>query len=258
MSGSLSYPNREAGTLCSGTRKRPCSRWKRCARCNDIVARRTSARIHQDLKMLEDLWGKEEVLALTITLPGMWHGIRRSSIWSQWTYITGRQQLKGLPGLWPMRGLNKRLSEAGTVGGWHFFECTYNQGTRCWNAHLHSILLGNCAGFLDTSEVRYAEDGSKSVIGSKSSQLKELGFGERYTLDRCVDDAEVVGYCVSRAYASKQSLKGPEKELVAFLRSVKPHLVRPFGRARVPKVDRVQWLLENNMDVIADLLLSRS
>jgi len=192
--------------LCSGTRLRPCSRWKLCPKCNDLQARRTSARIYRTLEILEE----EElpVFALTITLPGAWHGIRHSSIFSQYAYATARSTVQGLAGQWPMRGLNKRLKDAGVVGGWHFVECTYNSAASWWNVHVHSILLGDCTGWLPKSEVEIDENFSRKIRSSTSDELRTLGFGERYTLDECQDQQQVVGYCVALAYSSKQALKG--------------------------------------------------
>jgi len=258
MSDDSSYPNRSPqGRLCHGTKKRPCARWRMCARCNDLVARRASARIHQDLQILEDQYGLPEVLALTITLPGLWHGIRRSSIFKQYAFITGRQTLKGLPGMWPMRGLNKRLLDSGVVGGWHFIECTHNKTTGYWNTHIHSILLGNCGSWLPLSAVKVDADFGRSLESSTSQNLRTLGFGERYTLDACQDMAQVLGYCVALAYSSKQALEGPPGELAKFLGVVQPRLVRPFGIARISNDDRIAYLIENDKHDIADVLIAR-
>jgi len=251
-------------TPCSGTRLRPCARWKLCPPCNDVVARRASARIHQSIEMLDI--PPRDVYALTVTLPGYWHGIRKSSIWAQYAYITGRQKLwksYGKTGLWPMRGLNVRLTEHGVLGGWHFIECTFNSTTHCWNMHLHSILLGDRPTWLPLSEfsvdepVLDSQNYSRSLKSSKSLELRKLGFGERYTLDRCQDTGEVVSYCVLAAYSSKQALKGPATRLQAFLRSVKPRLVRPFGIARMSIDDRINWHLEQDNHDIADMLMSK-
>jgi len=240
---------------CSGSTLRPCARWKLCPPCNDIVARRASARIHQSIEMLEIQ--SEDVYALTVTLPGYWHGIRKSSIWAQYAYTTGRNALSGRGGLWPMRGLNVRLTEGGVLGGWHFIECTYNSTTHCWNMHVHSILLGDRPDWLPLSEISVNEDFQKSLNSSKSLELRKLGYGERYTLDRCQDTGEVVGYCVALAYSSKQALKGPANRLQAFLRSVKPRMVRPFGIARMSMQDRINWHLEQENHDMADMLMSK-
>jgi len=241
---------------CKGNRLRPCARWKLCPPCNDLSARRASARIHQSIEMLEV--DPQDVYALTVTLPGYWHGIRKSSIWAQYAYITGRQTLKGRGGMWPMRGLNVRLTEHGVLGGWHFIECTFNSTTHCWNVHFHSILLGGRPTWLPLSETTVDEDFVKGVVdGSKSLELRKLGFGEIYSLSRAGDPGEVIAYCTELAYASKQALKGPAVRLQAFLRSVKPRLCRPFGIARMPMQERINWHLEQGNAEIADLLMSR-
>ncbi len=201
----------------------------------------------------------EDVYALTITLPGYWHGIRKSSIWSQYAYITGRSSVKGRGGLWPMRGLNVRLmeDEHTVLGGWHFVECTFNSTTHCWNMHLHSILLGGRPTWLPLSESKVDENFTRSLVSSKSLELRKLGFGERYTLDRCQDSGETVSYCVALTYSCKQALKGPATRLQAFLRSVKPRMVRPFGIARMSLDERINWHLEQDNHDIADMLMSR-
>lgn len=247
---------RHTGEPCSGSNLRPCARWKLCPPCNDVVARRASARIHQTIEMLEI--GPKDVYALTITLPGSWHGIRKSSIWAQYAYITGRNAVSGRTGLWPMRGLNLRLQEGGVLGGWHFIECTFNDKTKCWNMHAHSILLGKCPDWLPMSETIVDEEFNRKLKSSKSVELEKIGFGERYTLDRCQDTGQVVGYCVALAYSSKQALKGPSKDLQAFLRSVKPRMVRPFGIARMSMQERINWHLEHENHDIADMLMSKA
>ncbi len=242
---------------CGGNRLRPCARWKLCPPCNDLSARRVSARIHQTIEMLEI--AAEDVYALTVTLPGYWHGIRKSSIWAQYAYTTGRSPVSGKGGLWPMRGLNVRLAEGGVEGGWHFIECTFNSKTHCWNMHFHSILLGACPDWLPLSETSVDEEFQRVVVdGSKSLELRKLGFGEIYSLTRAQDTGEVVAYCTELAYASKQSLKGPSVRLRAFLGSVKPRLVRPFGIARMSMRARINWHLEQGNGEIADMLIARA
>jgi len=198
---------------------------------------------------------------MTVTLPGYWHGIRKSSPWAQYAYITGRQSLPGRGGLWPMRGLNVRLMEEEhtVLGGWHFVECTFNSKTHCWNFHFHSILLGGCPSWLPLSETTVDDDFQRSVVdGSKSLELRKLGFGEIYSLARAQDTGEVIAYCTELAYASKQSLKGPAVRLQAFLGSVKPRLVRPFGIARMSLETRVNWHLEQGNGEIADMLIAKA
>ena len=99
---------------------------------------------------------------------------------------------------------------------------------------------------------------NRKLKSSKSVELEKIGFGERYTLDRCQDTGQVVGYCVALAYSSKQALKGPSKDLQAFLRSVKPRMVRPFGIARMSMQERINWHLEHENHDIADMLMSKA
>lgn len=240
---------------CQGTKRRPCARWKLCAKCNDLTARRAQARIMQTIDILEI--AAEDVYALTVTLPGSRHGIRRASIWSQYAWITGRQQITGRGGLWPMRGLNARMLESGVAGGWHFVECTFNSATKCWNMHLHCLLLGGRPTWLPLSDHEVDADFNRRLKSSTSTKLGAMGFGTRYTLDRCQDVGDVVSYCVALAYSSKQALKGPATRLQSFLRSVKPRLARPFGCARLSQMDRIQYHLENDNPEFADYLLSK-
>lgn len=258
-----------------GTKKRPAARWRRCAWSNDQVARRASAKTIADLQyLLSEPYAGYEVFALTITLPGAWHGIRRASLWSQYEYITGRCTVSGYPGWHSMRGLNTKLKEWGAVGGWWFFECKYNSKKKWWNAHLHGLLIAP-AGWnpseLPVSEVEVlnkehivvtsdddVREWKRHVCGSTAGSLRTLGFGERYTLDRCTTPEEVVAYSNSLSYCTKQQLQGPENELTTFLRGAKPTLTRSWGAARIPFDDRITWLVQNDQHDIADMLLSRN
>jgi len=109
------------------------------------------------------------------------------------------------------------------------------------------------------SETSVDDDFQRSVVdGSKSLELRKLGFGEIYSLSRAQDTGEVIAYCTELAYASKQSLKGPAVRLQAFLGSVKPRLVRPFGIARMSLETRVNWHLEQGNGEIADMLIAKA
>ena len=246
-----------------GTKKRPAARWRRCAWSNDQVARRAAAKTRSDLEyLLETVVPGYQVLCLTVTLPGAWHGIRRASLWSQFNYMVARTTVKGHSGWHSMRGLNTKLRDWGIVGGWWFFECKYNSKKKWWNLHVHGIVLappGYEAAELPISEVDVVdeENWKRQVKSSTSGALRSLGLGERYTLDRCQDDLDVISYCTALAYCTKQQLEGPEKELVGFLRGRKPRLTSAWGVGIIPMDDRIGWLIQNDRHDLADMLMSR-
>lgn len=239
-----------------------------CAGCNDLIARRAAAKVHGTLAVLRHLYGSLNLQALTTTLPGSWHGIRSASIFKQYAYLNARVPLPGTGGgLWPKRGLNKRLQDAGVLGGWHFFECTYNDRTGCWNAHFHSLIVGDCSSWLPVSEQAYdvvstqgrypSSVTTKHPLSSTSGKLRSLGYGERYTLDQIGDADQLTAYVSEFAYCSKQNVKGPSRALATWLRVVKPRLVSPFGIARVSDDDRIACHLENDEHDLADMLQSK-
>lgn len=246
-----------------GTKKRPAARWRRDSWSNDQVARRAAAKCRSDLEyLLEEVYCGYEVFCLTVTLPGAWHGIRRASLWSQFEYCSARTTVSGYAGWHSMRGLNTKLVEWGAVGGWWFFECKYNSKQKWWNLHVHGIMIapkGWDSSKLPVSDVdiREEEKWKRHVKSSTAGALRTLGFGERYTLDRCQDDLDVISYCTALAYCSKQQLQGPEIELVGFLRARKPRLTVPWGAARISHDDRVGWLIQNDKHDLADMLMAR-
>lgn len=241
----------------AGTRKRPAARWKRDPWSDDLQARRVAARTSQDIQILLEDFPGEPVQVLTLTLPGAWHGIRRASIFAQWEYMRARRQVRGLPGVWSMRGLNKMLTDAGAVGGWHFFEVAYSKKNKWWHLHCHTILVGDISSVIPRSAYTVDENWTKKLESSTSGTLRELGFGERYTLDEAVDYQETISYCSKLAYCTKQKLDGPEQQLVAFLRARKPRLSEAWGAARVGDDRRVEFALEHDDHDSARYLLDR-
>ena len=246
-----------------GTKARPLARWKRDPKSNNVVAMRKAANVAGDLKILQSMYPDTSLQCLTTTLPGAWHGIRSSSLHHQFDYMTARVTVPGYPGTHSMRGLNLTLANQTNVfGGWHFFECKYNNKKKWWNLHCHSLLFGDASPTIPLSDSDIPEndddtdpwsmwnsDGgllNKKLTSSTSGTLRELGFGERYTLDQADSAAEQISYCTKLAYCTKQVLEGPEKELVGFLRGRKPRLSEAFGSARMSTDDRIAYAFEQD------------
>ena len=244
-----------------GTKARPLARWKRDPKSNNVVAMRKAANVAGDLKILQSMYPDTSLQCLTTTLPGAWHGIRSSSLHHQFDYMTARVTVPGYPGTHSMRGLNLTLANQTNVfGGWHFFECKYNNKKKWWNLHCHSLLFGDASPTipLSSSDIPENDDDSdpwsmwnsdggllnKKLTSSTSGTLRELGFGERYTLDQADSAAEQISYCTKLAYCTKQVLEGPEKELVGFLRGRKPRLSEAFGSARMSTDDRIAYAFD--------------
>jgi hypothetical protein len=246
-----------------GTKARPQARWKRDAYSNNVVAMRKAAQVAGDLKILQDMYPDTSLQCLTTTLPGAWHGIRSSGLVNQFNYMTERKTVSGYAGDHSMRGLNLTLAnDTNVFGGWHFFECKYNSKKKWWNLHCHSLLFGDASPTipLSSSDIPENDDDTdpwsmwnsegglqnKKLKSSTSGALRELGFGERYTLDQADSSAEQISYCTKLAYCTKQVLEGPENELVAFLRGRKPRLSEAFGSARLSKQDRIAYHFEHD------------
>jgi len=224
---------------------------------------RKAANVAGDLKILQSMYPDTSLQCLTTTLPGAWHGIRSSSLHHQFDYMTARVTVPGYSGTHSMRGLNLTLANQTNVfGGWHFFECKYNNKKKWWNLHCHSLLFGDASPTIPLSDSDIPEndddtdpwsmwnsDGgllNKKLKSSTSGTLRELGFGERYTLDQADSAHEQISYCTKLAYCTKQVLEGPEKELVGFLRGRKPRLSEAFGAARMSTDDRIAYAFEQD------------
>lgn len=237
-----------------GTKARPAARWKRDPWSNNVVAQRKAAHISEDLKILQQMYPDTPIQCLTTTLPGKWHGVRSSGLNNQFDYMTARVTVSGYPGKHSMRGLNLKLTnETFVFGGWHFFECKYNQKKKWWNLHCHSLLFGDASSTIPLSDydipsIWNSEGGlqTKNLKSSTSGFLRELGFGERYTLDQADSAYEQISYCTKLAYCTKQVLDGPENELVGFLRGRKPRLTEAFGAARLSTDDRIAYYFEQD------------
>lgn len=237
-----------------GTKARPAARWKRDPWSNNNVAMRKAAHVAEDLKILQSMYPDTSLQCLTTTLPGAWHGVRSSGLCNQFDYMTKRVTVPGYAGKHSMRGLNLKLAnETFVFGGWHFFECKYNQKKKWWNLHCHSLLFGEASPTIPLSDwelpnIWNAQGGlqNKKLKSSTSGFLHELGFGERYTLDQAESSAEQISYCTKLAYCTKQVLEGPENELVAFLRGRKPRLSEAFGAARLSNDDRIAYHFEHD------------
>ncbi len=244
----------------AGTSKRPAARWKRDSWSDDKTARRVAARTAKDLEILLEDFPGEPVQVLTVTLPGAWHGIRHASIFAQFEYFRARTTVRGLPGVWSMRGLNKVLTDAGAIGGWHFFEAAYNEKNKWWNLHCHTLLVGDITSVLPMSAHTIDENWERKIDKSvvmRSGVLRDLGYGEIYSLDEAQDYQQSVSYCTKLAYCTKQKLSGPEQQLVAFLRARKPHLSSSWGGARLGDDRRVEFALEHDDHDSARYLLDR-
>lgn len=254
-----------------GTKARPKARWKRDPQSNNVVATRKAANVAGDLSILQSMYPDTSLQCLTTTLPGAWHGIRRSSLHNQFDYMTARVTVPGYAGIHSMRGLNLTLTnDTNVFGGWHFFECKYNNKKKWWNLHCHSLLFGDASATIPLSEYSIPENDddsdpwsmwnsegglqNKKLISSTSGVLRELGFGERYTLDQADSTMEQISYCTKLAYCTKQVLDGPEKELVGFLRGRKPRLSEAFGAARMSNQERINYLIEQDDHEMARLL----
>ena len=237
-----------------GTKSRPQARWKRDPKSNNEVACRKAAQVAGDLQILQDMYPDTSLQCLTTTLPGAWHGIRSSGLVNQFDYMTKRVTVPGYAGKHSMRGLNLTLAnDTNVFGGWHFFECKYNNKKKWWNLHCHSLLFGSADPTIplsdfDIPDIWNSEGGlqTKNLKSSTSGVLRELGFGERYTLDQADSTMEQISYCTKLAYCTKQVLEGPENELVAFLRGRKPRLSEAFGAARLSNDDRIAYHFEHD------------
>jgi hypothetical protein len=178
--------------------------------------------------------------------------------------MTERVTVPGYAGIHSMRGLNLSLAnDTDVLGGWHFFECKYNNKKKWWNLHCHSLLFGSADPTIPLSDSDIPENDDPTDVWSmwnsdgglqnkklKSSTqydvLHQLGFGERYTLDQADSTMEQISYCTKLAYCTKQVLEGPENELVSFLRGRKPRLSEAFGSARLSNDDRIAYHFEHD------------
>jgi len=197
-----------------------CARWKLCAACEEVRARRMQAkvakRLQHDIDWAHDVGWKPKVAILTTTLPGKQSAIRHASLKEQVDYLTERVTLPGRTGWHSMRGLNTMMKEWGVSGGSHHIEFTNTKGT--WNCHLHSVMFA----FEDDWSVPLATSTKmnewnddltmklqpeKLEVATRSNKrvLSPLGLGRIYTLDVATEDeiSQIVRYSAKVQYVTK-------------------------------------------------------
>lgn len=236
-----------------------CARWRLCAACEDVRARRMQAkvakRLQHDLNWAEDAGWPLKVGILTTTLSGKESEVRSASLETQVDYLCQRVTLPGYTGWHSMRGLNTRMKEWGVMGGSHHIEFTNTRGT--WNCHMHSVMVGfeedwevplkDCTKFNEwNDDLTMKLIPEKLSVDHRSNKrvLGELGLGRIYTLDMATEDelASAVRYASKVQYVTKaadvrklnSSLKGEVSDFLAGRKTPKgtstyPRLSRAFG-----------------------------
>ena len=236
-----------------------CARWRLCAACEEVRAKRMQAkiarRLQHEIDWAEEVGWSPKVAILTTTLPGKESEIRRASLEDQVKYLTSRVTVSGYTGWHSMRGLNTKMKEWGVSGGSHHIEFTNTKGT--WNCHMHSVMFG----FEDdwavplkscTKQSEWNDDGTMRLMPEKlpllhksnKRVLEPLGLGRIYTLDVATKDelSEIVRYSakvqyVTKALDVKKMNRGLTREVSDFLdgKTTKkgtrsyPRLARTFG-----------------------------
>jgi len=233
-----------------------CARWRLCAACEGVRARRMQAkvakRLQHEVNWAEDANEKLKVAILTTTLPGKESWVRTASLEEQVSYLTDRVTLPGHTGWHSMRGLNTRMKEWGVMGGSHHIEFTNTKGT--WNCHMHSVMvafeddwavpLKSCT---KTSE--WHDDGTMRLIPEKlplmhksnKRVLEPLGLGRIYTLDVATEDEleSVVRYSAKVQYVTKQiDVKKMNHTLRAEVSDFLAGKRLPTGRMTFPRLSR--------------------
>lgn len=197
-----------------------CARWKLCAACEDVRARRMQAkvakRLQYELDWAEDVGWEPKVAILTTTLPGKESEIRSGSLADQVAYLTERVTLPGHTGWHSMRGLNTMMKEWGVAGGSHHIEFTNKRGN--WNVHLHSVMFGfeddwNVPLASSTKMSEWNDDltmklePEKLEVATKSNKrvLSPMGLGRIYTLDvaTIAEMKQIVRYSAKVQYVTK-------------------------------------------------------
>jgi hypothetical protein len=236
-----------------------CARWRLCAACEDVRARRTQAKLarklQHELDWADDVGWPLKVGVLTTTLPGKESEIRHADLESQVNYLCSRVTLPGHTGWHSMRGLNTKMKEWGVMGGSHHIEFTNSSGT--WNCHMHSIMVGfeeDWAVPLKTCTKlsEWNDDGTMRLIPEKlplmhrsnKRVLEPLGLGRIYTLDIATEDEldSAVRYAAKVQYVTKAIdvrkmngfLRAETSDFLAGKKTKKgsqsfPRLVRSFG-----------------------------
>jgi hypothetical protein len=236
-----------------------CARWRLCAACEDVRARRTQAKLarklQHELDWADDVGWPLKVGVLTTTLPGKESEIRHADLESQVNYLCSRVTLPGHTGWHSMRGLNTKMKEWGVMGGSHHIEFTNSSGT--WNCHMHSIMVGfeedwavplktctKLSEWNDDGTMRLIPEKLPLVHRSNKRVLEPLGLGRIYTLDIATEDEldSAVRYAAKVQYVTKAidvkkmngSLKAETSDFLAGKKTKKgsqsfPRLVRSFG-----------------------------
>jgi hypothetical protein len=236
-----------------------CARWRLCAACEEVRARRMQAKVAKRLQHEVD-WARDvgwplKVGILTTTLPGKESEVRHASLESQVDYLCSRVTLPGRTGWHSMRGLNTMMHEWGVMGGSHHIEFTNNKGK--WNCHMHSVIVGfeedwnvplqDCTKFSewnDDGTMRLMPEKLELRHKSNKRVLEPLGLGRIYTLDIATEDEldSAVRYaskvqCVTKAIDVKKMNISLRNETSDFLagktlkngRQSYPRLARTFG-----------------------------
>jgi hypothetical protein len=157
------------------------------------------------------------------------------------------------------------------VGGIEFLEITQNPATGQWNLHSHDLLYARNKGDIQirpTEKTEYCgecglslnecEDDSHLIApvktklnGGVNYDLRNFGWGERYSYDNTVSEEVAVGYLTKLAYAAKPVQFSAKVEdigdLAILYRRERPRMRRIWGELRFSREDREEW--ENTMDM---------
>ncbi len=245
-------------------KKWPCARHELCTHCTNEAARHKAAALYNRHEMITVLKPWLSVAGeLTKTLPGSWHGIRKANLAAQYNYFTKRSRNKR----WM-----KYLRSTGASGGIEFLEITQNSDTGNWNLHSHDLLysaneleltipatpkVAICSspgcnmttdGCIDDSHLIHGFDFKNE--GGHNYELRDYGWGSRYSYDPDVRQEIAIGYLTKLAYAAKPiqfSKKVDDlSELSRFFYLKRPRLTRVWGDLRVTKAERTLYDDINN------------
>ena len=165
----------------------------------------------------------------------------------------------------------KYLRSTGASGGIEFLEITQNSATGHWNLHSHDLLYSSNESCTITPTPKVAVCAAPGCNSTTSScnddrhlihgydmklqggtlrELRDYGWGERYSFDPDVKEEIAIGYLTKLAYAAKPiqfSKKIDDlSELSRFFYLKRPRLTRVWGDLRVSKDDRVLYDDINN------------
>ena len=241
--------------------KWPCARHELCTWCHNAFARKKAWELHERHQMATRMKHLRLAGELTKTLPGNWHKIRSAPIWDQYIYFTKRSRNKR----WM-----KFLRTSGAVGGIEFLEITQNSTTGKWNLHSHDLLysyVDEDVSIRPTRKVQLCSACGKSTdecqddrhlvqpvttknLGGSLNQLRDFGWGQRYSYDPGVNEEIAVGYLTKLAYAAKPIQFSTKIEdlgdLSRLFLTTRPRMTRVWGELRFSADERNEW--ENIMD----------